>query len=448
MQVATFKAATATDTIKPDTTAPTVSVSAPAGTVSGTVTFTATASDNLGVAGVQFLVDNTAIGVADPTSPYSVSWNSASVINGTHTVTARATDTSGNAAVSAPITFTINNVLADTSTPSVSLSVPGGTVSGTVTLTATASDNVAVAGVQFLVDNKVIGSQDNSSPYSVSWNCAGVSNGTHTLTARATDTSGNTAVSAPVTVTVANTAVTPPIFVGDYSTGNFSQWDVVQNKYFNSYGKDYVAQYPATIVNDAVKGRVARFEVRQGDYPGFPSGDRSEVQSNRVDSEGQTRWYSFSTKFDPSFPQNHADLGWGVVNQWHDSGAGSAPLGFIVNGKNGQLSLVAERMAAPGVYLGKVILWQTPLDVGTWHDFQMRVTWSASDSIGSVELWHDGVLQTLTNGQTEYNVRTLTPGGGGVYYKEGYYRQAGIAPTGVVYHAGFRVASTQAALGL
>jgi hypothetical protein len=78
----------------------------------------------------------------------------------------------------------------------------------------------------------------------------------------------------------------------------------------------------------------------------------------------------------------------------------------------------------------------------------MRVTWSASDSIGSVELWHDGVLQTLTNGQTEYNVRTLTPGGGGVYYKEGYYRQAGIAPTGVVYHAGFRVASTQAALGL
>ncbi|WP_157868763.1 heparin lyase I family protein [Mycolicibacterium chubuense] len=452
MQVATFRAASAPAAV-PDTTAPTVSVSVPAGTVSGTVTFTATATDNVGVAGVQFLVDNAAVGAADPSSPYSVSWNSAGAANGAHTVTARATDTSGNTALSAPIVFTVGNTAVDSLAPTVSVTVPGGTVSGTVTLTATASDNVAVAGVQFLVDNKVIGSQDNSSPYSVSWNSAGVSNGTHTLTARAIDTSGNTAVSAPVTVTVANTAVAPPIFVGDYSTGNFSQWSVVQNKYFNSYGKDYVPQYPATIVNDPVKGKVARFEVRSGDYPGFVSGDRSEVQSTTALSggatEGQTSWYSLSTKFDAGFPQNHANLGWGLVNQWHASDAGgSPPLAFIVNGQNGYLSLMAERQSAPAQYLGKVILWQTPLNVGTWHDITMEVTWSASDTIGSVRLWENGVAQTLTNGSTTYHVRTLVPGGGGVYYKEGYYRQRDLAPTGIVYHAGFRVASTQAGLGL
>ncbi|MCV7071987.1 heparin lyase I family protein [Mycobacterium rufum] len=452
MQVATFRAATAPAVIA-DTTSPTVSVGSPTGTVSGTVTLTATASDNVGVAGVQFLVDNIAIGAADTTSPYSVSWNSAGVANGTHTVVARATDTSGNSALSAPVTITVGNAVVDSIAPTVSLTVPGGTVTGTVTFTATASDNVGVSGVQFLLDNKIIGAQDNSSPYSVSWNSTGVANGSHTLTARATDTSGNTAVSAPVTITVANTVVAPPIFVGDYSTGNFSQWAVVQNKYFNSYGKDYVPQYPATIVADAVKGLVARFEVRSGDYPGFVSGDRSEVQSTTALSggatEGQTSWYSLSTKFEPGFPQNHASLGWGLVNQWHASDAGgSPPLAFIVNGQNGYLSLMAERQSAPGVYLGKVILWQTPLDVGTWHDLKMEVTWSASDTIGSVRLWQNGVAQTLTNGSTTYHVRTLVPGGGGVYYKEGYYRQRDLAPTGVVYHAGFRVASTEAGLGL
>jgi hypothetical protein len=33
-----------------------------------------------------------------------------------------------------------------------------------------------------------------------------------------------------------------------------------------------------------------------------------------------------------------------------------------------------------------------------------------------------------------------------VYYKEGYYRQNGIVPTGIVYHSAFRCAATQAAL--
>ena len=50
-----------------DTTAPTVSPHrSPTGaTVSGTVTLAATASDNVGVAGVQFLLDNTALGAED-----------------------------------------------------------------------------------------------------------------------------------------------------------------------------------------------------------------------------------------------------------------------------------------------------------------------------------------------------------------------------------------------
>ena len=107
MQVATFKAAAAAGG---DTTAPTVAITAPTGrTVSGTVTITATATDNVGVAGVQFLVDNNALGAEDTTSPYSVSWNTTTVANGTHTLTALARDTSGNTAISAPVTVNVAN---------------------------------------------------------------------------------------------------------------------------------------------------------------------------------------------------------------------------------------------------------------------------------------------------------------------------------------------------
>ena len=88
-----------------DTTAPTVSVTAPANgaTVSGTVTLTATASDNVGVAGVQFLVDGASrLGSEDTTAPYGVSWNTTTVANGTHTLTAVARDAAGNTNTSTP----------------------------------------------------------------------------------------------------------------------------------------------------------------------------------------------------------------------------------------------------------------------------------------------------------------------------------------------------------
>ena len=208
MQVAAFRATAVTDT-----TAPSVSVTAPSGTVSGTVTLSANASDNVAVTGVQFLVDNTAVGSQDTTSPYSTSWDTTTVANGTHTLTARATDTSGNTATSAPVTITVNNTAADTIAPTVSVTAPSGTVSGTVTLSANASDNVAVTGVQFLVDNTAVGSQDTTSPYSVTWNSTTVANGTHTISARATDSSGNTTLSAPVSVTVNNAVTAPPGFV-------------------------------------------------------------------------------------------------------------------------------------------------------------------------------------------------------------------------------------------
>jgi glucose/arabinose dehydrogenase len=90
--------------------------------------------------------------------------------------------------------------------PTVALTAPAGgtTVNDDVSLAASASDNVGVAGVQFLVDGTPTGSEDTSAPYGLSWDSRTVSNGQHTLTARARDAAGNTATSAPVNVTVSN----------------------------------------------------------------------------------------------------------------------------------------------------------------------------------------------------------------------------------------------------
>ena len=74
-------AASVSVTVANDTTAPTVAVTSPAAasTVSGTVTVIATATDDVGVAGVQFQLDGVSLGAEDTTAPYELAWNTATV---------------------------------------------------------------------------------------------------------------------------------------------------------------------------------------------------------------------------------------------------------------------------------------------------------------------------------------------------------------------------------
>jgi len=104
------------------------------------------------------------------------------------------------------------SVIADVTAPSVSITSPaaGATVSGVVTLTASASDNVAVAGVKFFDGATQIG-PEVTAPFTASWNTSAVADGLHSLTAVARDASGNAATSAAVSVTVANRTTVPNI---------------------------------------------------------------------------------------------------------------------------------------------------------------------------------------------------------------------------------------------
>jgi hypothetical protein len=89
-----------------DTTAPTVSATASGS--SGTITFNATASDNVGVSRVEFLVDNALQGTST-SSPHSLAFNSTAVANGAHSLTAKAYDAAGNVGTSSAVSFTVSN---------------------------------------------------------------------------------------------------------------------------------------------------------------------------------------------------------------------------------------------------------------------------------------------------------------------------------------------------
>jgi hypothetical protein len=80
----------------------------------------------------------------------------------------------------------------------------GTTIFGSVNISADASDDIGVVGVQLKVDGKPIGSEFTAMPYARSWNTAAIPNGTHILTATARDAAGNASTSTPVTLIVDN----------------------------------------------------------------------------------------------------------------------------------------------------------------------------------------------------------------------------------------------------
>jgi hypothetical protein len=108
--------------------------------------------------------------------------------------------------------------VADTTPPSVSILAPvgGSTVTSISTVSATASDESGVAGLQFLLDSVNLGTEITTSPYSTTWDTTKVANGSHILTARARDSAGLTATSNAVAITVDNSG--NPAIVGSWSS--------------------------------------------------------------------------------------------------------------------------------------------------------------------------------------------------------------------------------------
>lgn len=184
---------------------PTVSLSTAAtGTVGVAQTLAATASDSDGnVTRVEFFENGTRLG-EDTSSPYTFSWTPAT--SGSRSLTARATDNDGGITTSSAVTVDVAPAGGpDTQAPTATLTAPAHLqtgVTGTLAITADASDNVGVAGVEFQVDGVAIGSEDTTAPYAASIDAGLYTAGQHVVRARARDAAGNRSAWASATIRV------------------------------------------------------------------------------------------------------------------------------------------------------------------------------------------------------------------------------------------------------
>ncbi len=152
-------------------------------------------------------------------STTSLSYIDLGVPAGTWYYKVTAADLAGN--ISAGSNQASAVVLADTVAPTVALTSPteGANVYGTITVSANASDNVGVAGVQFYLDGNPLGAQDTTAPYSISWATVNAANGADTITAVARDGVGNTA-SSTVNLTVTNNPVSGLVGAWGFDEGS------------------------------------------------------------------------------------------------------------------------------------------------------------------------------------------------------------------------------------
>lgn len=192
--------------------APTVQLTAPADNevVSGSaVTVSATASDNVSVAGVVFKVNGVQIGLEDSSEPYAVVWDTTATSSGSKTVEAVARDEHGNTATSSPVTITVDNVGPVIS--SISSGTPGET---TVTVTWT-TDEAATSQINYGLTSSYTASTtlDSTATTTHSVAISGLSaDTTYHFRVRSTDGEGNLTVSSDQTVLTA--------YVGAVATRN------------------------------------------------------------------------------------------------------------------------------------------------------------------------------------------------------------------------------------
>ncbi|MBJ6727573.1 DUF4082 domain-containing protein [Geomesophilobacter sediminis] len=279
----------------PESVAPTVSITAPANgaTATGTMSVTANATDNIGVTKVEFYVNGT-LAATDTATPYLYSWNTSNLAAGTYTLTAKAYDAAGNVGTSSAVSV---SVVKDTTAPTVSLSAPasGATLTGTTTLSATASDNIGVTKVEFYANGALLGAT-NVAPYSYSWNTSTVANGSYTLTAKAYDAAGNVGTSNSISVTTSNSTVTTPP---------------------PTTGSTYTIWPSSAVPKQADSGADSSVELGvkfKADTNGTISGIRFYKASTNTGTHTGTLWSATGTKLATATFSGETASGWQQVN--------------------------------------------------------------------------------------------------------------------------------------
>ncbi|MEI9808186.1 MAG: LamG-like jellyroll fold domain-containing protein, partial [Bacteroidota bacterium] len=257
--------------------------------------------------------------------------------------------------------------------PTVSISSPanGASVGGTINITANATDNAGVGGVQFLLDGVNLGVEDITAPYAVSWNTATAASGSHILSARARDAAGNTTTSANITV-----SITPDF---SFTLLNASQSVAVTGS--TDFGVD------VTYLNGFTSNNVALAVT------GLPTGITGSFVINPLTNQGQTQLHITSSNAVPgTYTLNlsataqsitHTQQATLIVNGPADFALSPSPAVQTVTAGNGT-SYTININETGGDYLSPVTLSVSGLPSGAAASFNPASAVPAATSVLSI----------------------------------------------------------------
>jgi hypothetical protein len=167
--------------------------------------------------------------------------------------------------------------------------------------------------------------------------------------------------------------------------------------------------------------KAARFEVRDGDVEPDTGSERSEVSGPTFD-EGQDLYIRDAIRV----PGNSTYQGpWQIIQQLHETSWGGSP-GMAVFLNSGPALQIGAGDGSPTYWRS------SQLETNRWYDLVYRVYLSRDASAGFVEVWLDGVQQTLLNGQTRAYGETIQTAH--AYIKAGIYRSKSSTGTSLVEH--------------
>ena len=213
----------------------------------------------------------------------------------------------------------------------------------------------------------------------------------------------------------------PAEFVGDFDTGNLSQWALIQRA-----ATDRIRAVTATDSGAAPRqgSHMGRFEIRDGG-----SEERSEVTAlhnggpNGTLEAGSEDYIGFSTRWESNFVCPPTGLHSLFLQP--KAGEGSPTFSLENRGCETRLRDAGDHTVAP-------------LARDVWHDFVVHVRWSTDPAVGFIRVYHKLATDPTYVKRIDRGSDTLNSNGA-AYFKLGYYRNTGVTGTSVIYHDGLRI---------
>lgn len=285
----------------------------------------------------------------------------------------------------------------DTVLPTVSMSAPaaGAVVSGTVAVTAAASDNVGVTSVQFQLDGANLGSPDTSAPYSINWNTTSATNASHTLRAVARDAAGNQQTSPSITVTVSN-VVLPPLPSNPW-TNEPSGFTVVEETGWEAgtlgnWYKIFTSADKPISVGTITGSLLGESRALQIDFPqGHTGGGGTELRFDIPSASRSNEVYvGFYVQVNSQW-QGHGS-GINKMLYLHDGGGSFSAMWYEMFGSGASaldLYVVNQSGSGPAGFHENVN--QVTFTRGQWHKVEIYQKQGDANN-GIVRVWVNGVL--------------------------------------------------------